>query len=442
MPRCANLAGVWVLGAVLLLAPAGVRGDTGDSPATTVYATATVSERPLDSATAAVTVIDRATIESLGAATVADVLRFVPGVQVVGAGTRGSLSVAQIRGGDPNFTLVLVDGVPVNDGTYQVGGVFDFEGLPASAVERIEVVRGPFSSFYGSTGLAGVIQIFTRRGGAAGGEAAVTAGDAHHRGGEVTLSGGGRGEYFLGLAYQEEAERVGEERFEQLHATGTGAWSLGRLAGGDAHLRLAGRAARWDADDYPEASGGPLLGSGELRSSHHEEASLGAELQAGTASNRHQVVAAVYRHQLERESPAIGFLVPPSTEDTRFTRLRLGWTWTRSWSPELELSLGADAQREQGRNDSLLLLPPFLGGAVAGDYDLQRTTPGVSGQLLATAGRWTLELGSRLDWVPATVPATAPGAGGRRPAGPSSCPASSPWPAPRPSAATPSSGRR
>ena len=70
----------------------------------------------------------------------------------------------QIRGGDPNFTRVLVDGVPVNDGTYQVGEVFDVEALPADGAARVEVVRGPLSSHYGSTGLAGAVQVITRLG--------------------------------------------------------------------------------------------------------------------------------------------------------------------------------------------------------------------------------------------------------------------------------------
>ena len=130
----------------------------------TFYETATVRERPLDTATAAVTVLTREDIEASGATRVAELLPFFPGLDVVTAGTRGGLTTAQIRGGDPNFTLVLVDGVPVNNPTYQVGGVFNFEALPTSMVERIEVVRGPLSSVYGSTGLAGAIHIVTRTG--------------------------------------------------------------------------------------------------------------------------------------------------------------------------------------------------------------------------------------------------------------------------------------
>jgi vitamin B12 transporter len=65
-----------------------------------------------------------------------------------------------IRGGESKFTKVLVDGVPVND----AGGAFDFSSLTTDNVERIEIVRGPSSVLYGSDAVAGVVQVFTRRG--------------------------------------------------------------------------------------------------------------------------------------------------------------------------------------------------------------------------------------------------------------------------------------
>lgn len=363
--------------------------DLAQSPQ--IFATTTVWERALDSATAAVTVIDREQIETLGARTVAEVLRYVPGVNLVGAGSRGGLSVAQIRGGDPNFTLVLIDGVPVNDDTYQVGGVFDLEGLPAAAVERIEVVRGPFSSYYGSTGLAGVIQIFTRQGHGAQVESAIAGGDGGFRAGELGLS---HEDAYFGLSYNREAARVAKESFEQLHASGRGQWSLGEATA----LRLSGRAARWEADDYPDASGGPVYGSGELRQAEHDEQSFGLDLQHAAGVYRHKLTAAFYRHALDRTSPAILPFVPESTEDSQFNRLRLGWFATRAWGSGTQLSVGLDGVYERGRNRSLLLLPDFMGGPVAGDYTLSRTTPGLATELLHSRDRVTIELGTRVDW--------------------------------------------
>jgi outer membrane cobalamin receptor len=69
-----------------------------------------------------------------------------------------------VRGSDPNFTAVLIDGIKVNDPTNSHGGSFDFSTLSTDNIERIEVVRGPLSAVYGSDALGGVINIITRRG--------------------------------------------------------------------------------------------------------------------------------------------------------------------------------------------------------------------------------------------------------------------------------------
>lgn len=374
-----------------------------EEPAATVYATATVRERPVESATAAVTVIGRREIEALGARTVADVLAFVPGVTLETAGTRGGLTTARIRGGDPNFTLVLLDGVPLNDGTYPVGEVFDLEALPVDAVERIEVVRGPLSAFYGSTGLAGAIHVITRSGGAAGlrGEAGAAAGDADHRRLAATLSRGAsadgdgrRAAWFVGLAREGEEGRIARERFELDHLQGRIDLALGE----GAELRVAGRAAAWEADDYPEASGGPRFGTGELRRGEHEEASLGAELRLrGREDRRHTVTAGFYHHTMDRASPAVPPLVPPSAEATRYTRARLGWAVTLAPRSGWSVSLGADLDHERGETESTLFLPPAAGGAVPGDYDLSRTGAGVFTEAIVERGPVVVELGLRAD---------------------------------------------
>ena len=501
VPRLGRLgvASAWALVAALVAAPSAATADgpgsedgaasdegaaAGPAPATpVVYATATVEARPLSSATAAVTVVDRVTIEELGARTAADALRFVPGVDVTGNGARGGLTTAQIRGGDPNFTLVLLDGVPLNDSTYQVGDVFDLEGLPASAIERIEVVRGPFSSVYGPTGLAGVINVVTRGGAGAGGRAAgsraavgVEAGNASLRRATASVAGGvggqgtggdRRGSYWLGISWEEEAERIARESFAQRSA-------LGRLElplGDRADFRLAGRVAGWEGDDYPDASGGPVYGSGELRRSDHDEASLGVELFLGGSGEgagggestevgdgrRQKVSLALYRHRLDQASPAVPPEVPSSIVASTYTRTRLGWSAPLVVRGGLRLAGGVGIERESGDNRSVLVLPPFLGGEVAGDYAIERTSAGAYAELLVEGGDGgtrVLEVGSRARRARGRGAPVEPAGGGElcgpaaaspastpRPAAPSSCRASSPSPARPPSAATPTCGR-
>lgn len=413
------------LAAVCLASGRTASGQTAADPRTapeaTFYSTATVVERPLSSATGSVSVLDRAAIEASGARTVGELLRFTPGVDVTGNGTRGGLATAQIRGGDPNFTLVLLDGVPLNDATNQVGDVYDLEGLPAFAVERVEIVRGPLSSFYGSTGLAGAINIITRRGqaGPPAVEAEVGGGDAALRRSDAAVSGAlGGAAYFLGGTWEEESHRVAAERFRQsnLHA------NLAAPLGGGARLEVKTRYASWHGDDYPDASGGPVYGSGELRRSDHREISLGSELTFGGSPGRQKLTFALSRHDLDRASPAVPPLVPQSTEATSYTVARAGWSSAWVAARGARLSAGVDAQRERGENRSRLLLPLDFGGEIPGNYEITRDLAGAFAELAVERGGATFELGSRLDapqgrglqWSPRLGASWRPGRGSTR----------------------------
>lgn len=124
-----------------------------------VSVTATREETPLRETGRSVTVITREEIEAMGATNVAEVLAGVPGVHVVQTASYGSPTSLFIRGGESDFTLVLLDGVPIN----RPGGQFDFAHLSTTNVERIEVVRGPGSVLYGSEAAAATVHIVTRR---------------------------------------------------------------------------------------------------------------------------------------------------------------------------------------------------------------------------------------------------------------------------------------
>src|SRR5205085_2598013 len=92
---------------------------------------------------------------------VSDALREVPGLSVVQTGVPGQLTSVFTRGLRSEHTQVLLDGVPINQG---LQGAFNFADLTTDNIDRIEVVRGPQSTLYGPRALAGVIQIFTKRG--------------------------------------------------------------------------------------------------------------------------------------------------------------------------------------------------------------------------------------------------------------------------------------
>ena len=87
-----------------------------------------------------------------------DALHYLPGAIVSSTGRRGNLASLFVRGGESNYNKVLIDGVPVND----PGGTFDFGVVPMNNVERLEFVRGPESTIYGSDAMTSVVQLGPR----------------------------------------------------------------------------------------------------------------------------------------------------------------------------------------------------------------------------------------------------------------------------------------
>ncbi|MGY0634783.1 TonB-dependent vitamin B12 receptor [Luteimonas sp. A478] len=125
-----------------------------------VVVTATRTPVALIDSIAPVQVLDREEIERSQARSLPELLRGRAGIDLVNQGGAGKLTTMSIRGTESDHVLVLVDGVRM--GTASAGLVM-FHDLPVDQIDRIEIVRGPRSSLYGSEALGGVIQIFTRR---------------------------------------------------------------------------------------------------------------------------------------------------------------------------------------------------------------------------------------------------------------------------------------
>ncbi|MEQ9152166.1 MAG: TonB-dependent receptor [Parvibaculum sp.] len=109
------------------------------------------------------TIVTAEEIEKFQYQDITDALRSVPGVHVVPSGARGSVTSVFTRGANSNQTLVLVNGMPINDPS-SPGGSANLAGIPLDSVERIEVVRGPQSALYGSQAIGGVINLITKTG--------------------------------------------------------------------------------------------------------------------------------------------------------------------------------------------------------------------------------------------------------------------------------------
>ena len=153
-----------VLAVSSVLAAPVVHAQTDDaSKLDAVVVTATRTAVTVDDALAAVDVIDRADIERSQARSLPELLRGRAGMTLVNQGGLGKLTTLFLRGAESDHVLVLVDGVRVGSAT---SGLVALQDLPLSEIERVEIVRGPRSSLYGSEAIGGVIQVFTRRSGA------------------------------------------------------------------------------------------------------------------------------------------------------------------------------------------------------------------------------------------------------------------------------------
>ncbi|MDQ3205748.1 MAG: TonB-dependent vitamin B12 receptor [Pseudomonadota bacterium] len=125
-----------------------------------VVVTATRTQVSTSAALAPVEVIDRDEIVRSQARSLPDLLRGRAGISMSNQGGPGKLTTLFMRGSESDHVLVLIDGVRVGSAT---SGLVSFQDLPIDLIDRVEIVRGPRSSLYGSEAIGGVIQIFTRR---------------------------------------------------------------------------------------------------------------------------------------------------------------------------------------------------------------------------------------------------------------------------------------
>lgn len=114
-------------------------------------------DQPLSKTPASVALIDAKDLALHQDATVAEALGRVPGLTVARTGTAGAVTSLFPRGGESDYTLVVIDGVPLN----AFGGSYDFADLTTGDVERIEVVRGPQSARWGGGAIGGVVDVIT-----------------------------------------------------------------------------------------------------------------------------------------------------------------------------------------------------------------------------------------------------------------------------------------
>lgn len=310
--------------------------------------TVTASRRPQAAADvlAEVSVIDRAQIDASGAPDLLELLRRQPGVDLARTGGSGQQTALFLRGGNSNHVLFLVDGVRVASANT---GAAAFEHLPLDQVERIEIIRGPRASYFGSDAISGVIAITTReRSGPAG-----------------MLRVGSHGRAAAAAAYGASGERgafsvqLGGEEYDGFSATLPGAFGhdadddgyshrnlglRGRVELGSQRLGFSALATRQDVE----------FDQGETAVDQH---ALAATLEGPLAQGwTHRLTLGGARDDLDTPAFFARFL-------TR--RQNLDWVHDVAVGGTQHLVFGANLQRERGSNVDTFSGEDFYAGELS-----------------------------------------------------------------------------
>jgi outer membrane cobalamin receptor len=354
-----------------------------------VVVTASREPQPPEYAPGTVTVIAREEIERGHYTSVVDILRRVPGVHVEQPGSRGGRASIYTRGLDPNHTLILIDGVRMNDPTNNRGGSFDLSTLDPAGVERIEISRGPISAVHGSDAIAGVVNIITRTGSDAqeflldgsGGRWGVyrVAAEARGRVGIVDLS--------LAGAWIDE----GNPPDDQEYRGGNLKADVGVKLPAGAKLRGTLRFADSESESFPDDSGGDdyavirALEGRDIR-----EVDLHVEAAQKTGRWIDYALGFDYRYRREdRDSPGIlsspvRMGVPSESSRDELDYYAISLRNTVKPVEGLSLTAGGDVYWEEGSSNgqlSLLEPPPPLPASFQTSFELDRVVGGPFAEL-------------------------------------------------------------
>ena len=355
--------------------------------------------QPLDLMPGSVDVLTRADIEASRADGVVELLRQLPGLHIEQAATRGSLASIYMRGLDPNHTLVLIDGIVVNDPTNARGGSFDLSTLDVLDLEQIEIVRGPVSAVHGSAAVAGAINIRTR-GGRGPDEVRVDVSGGrwgYHR--LMASARGMRGPVDLAIAgsYMEEGvpEELGGYRGGSVVLNG------GVALQHKGEIRSTLRYGDSRSRSYPVFSGGIEFAElqGQFESRQVEELDFGTTFEQPLGDD---LDLAFWVTTTQRKEYLISPGVPPEAPGEPGTRTRFGrtsLTASARWEPLAGVTLtgGGDGAWEDGSSAGDL---EFFGAILPGAIDFRERrfvgAPFVEGHWASAFGL-VLQAGVRID---------------------------------------------
>jgi vitamin B12 transporter len=314
-----------------------------------VIVTGTYSPVTSEQLASSVTVINQEQLQALSSHSLVDALRQVPSIWVEQQGGAGGLTAIALRGAEANHTLVLLDGVQLNDPTNTRGGAFDVNNINIDSVKRIEIIRGAQSAIYGSDALAGVIHIITLEPTkTAQQNFSATVGEDGYKTASIATSGSVDN---VGYAFKVQG-KDGGDAIEG--STAKNQEVLAKLNWqADAHrIDFSYRYFDGEKTNFPEQSGGPLLAvlrDLDVSDFTDQNAALAWQWQVNSVW-RSKVQASWFNREEDLTSPGIVPFdaVPATGSVTDFTRENFSWVNTIGNEKTVWANIGVETKHESG----------------------------------------------------------------------------------------------
>jgi vitamin B12 transporter len=341
------------------------------------------------------TVIKKQTIEQLNPRNVSQLLSSLPGLHVENSSARGSFNGLYLRGGDPNFTSVLINGVKVNDPTNSRGGAFDFSLLNINAIEQIEIVKGPVSSLYGSDAMAGVINIVTSQ------PVDDLSADIQVEAGTNELFNASafagnsfaKGNITLNLSYADDGEQITGSGFKSSSARLSGDYEI--IDSTLLSMNFAFQDA--NAQSFPENSGGPeyaVIRDVDNRDTQQQVHYLNL-MHVVNETNQVNIQFNYFQSAEKSDSVGIDSAIPPTINDSDYQRQILMATYSSKFATGFDTSIGAEMQWEEGESVGVIDPDSFN---IPTSFNLDRSLVALFGELqYQYDARWRTYVGVRID---------------------------------------------
>jgi vitamin B12 transporter len=325
--------------------PALAQTEAPPAPATpalpafaeTVVVSASLEAEDRENVPASVTVVDKDEIEARQADTLSEAISTVPGLTISQAGPPGQQTSLFVRGAESEQTLLLWNGIPLNDPYF--GGA-NWQFVPTDGVERIEVARGPFSALYGSNAVGGVVSVFTgaRQGGtftAEGGE------DGYLRGGLAAGTDVGRLRLDVTGHVRRGDGEVANSFYDSQEMVARGLWTV--RSGISVGLMARGNDSK---TGIPFVSGEPNP-EGDIS---WDEREVAVPVRAALGSWEVEALLSQTRFDSAYRDPDDPFGFTASDTESKGTRGRAVATWRHG--EDLWVAFGSEAERLEVTNSS------------------------------------------------------------------------------------------